>query len=156
MKCTKEQCFNCKYDDCINECVTHRKSSKEQIERSAKRRRNLKNERMSIGLCVNCGNKKPEEGYKMCTECKRYFRLRKEESNRRRGILPRELLDGVERCAKCGKYVPVSGYKLCERCLKSSIEHLEKTPTHNGKKQRGGFTDGNELFWTNKKQKEGK
>ena len=58
----------------------------------------------------------------------------------------------MRRCAKCGKREPVNGYKLCERCLKSSIEHLEKTPTHNGKKQVGGFTNEHETFWTNKEQ----
>lgn len=157
MKCSFNDCFNCQYEDCKNDYVKINKSStKQQNKKIYERRKLIRQERFDNGFCVNCGKNKPVKGYKMCVECQAYFRRKSEEKNRKNGILPRSLLNGVSRCSKCGKCKPVDGYKLCERCLTNARKFLDKTPTHNNKKQIGGVTDENHAFWSNKKQKEGK
>lgn len=153
MRCKETDCFNCKYDYCIN-VGNYKKRTPEQAKRDSERRKAKRAERIKSGLCIYCGKRSCSPGYKTCIECRIKMRSYKEDENRRKGILPKALLDGVERCQKCGRHRPVNGYKLCKRCLANARAFLDKTPTHNGKKQTGGFTDAKEIFWANKKQKE--
>lgn len=155
--CGYNDCFTCPYPDCINDYVEPtRKLSPEQIKKISSRKSELRKEREKVGVCTQCGKRPSRQGYKMCYDCQRKFRLYKELENRKKGVQSKILLDGISLCAKCGKKPPQKPYKLCSRCLENNLKFLEKTPTHNGKKQKGGFTEANETFWrgyTNKKQK---
>lgn len=155
MKCSTKDCFECPYEDCKNDDTRKREYSSEQIKRASERRRRMREERIKSGICVNCGKRAVEDGRRMCGICREYFRRKKEEQNRRKGIKPRCLLDGIDLCAKCGKAAPEDGYKLCERCLGNCRKFLDRSPTHNGEKQRGWFTNERERFWASKKQRQG-
>lgn len=150
MRCKWSDCFTCPYPDCINDYVPPiRKASPEQIKRRTQKKSLLIKERESSGLCTQCGKRSPREGYKMCRECQNKAKKYKEKENRKSGITPRFMLDGVYLCQKCGKHPPVEPYKLCERCLESNRKHLDLTPTHNGKRVKSDFTNNHEKFWHN-------
>lgn len=154
MKCRAQDCFVCPYPDCINE----NPSPSRQLNREQRRRRAAKiSERRKLrweqGLCTQCGKALTDKQYRMCLECRLYYRRRKEVQNRRNGVLPKVLLDGVNLCHLCGKAPPEAPYKLCPECLKSARSHLAKTPTHNGKKLKNYFALYNEVFYADKKQK---
>lgn len=156
MRCRKFDCFSCKRSDCTNNYIKPLKpQTEEQSAKDAKRRAALKVDRENRGLCTNCGKRPPKDGFRMCEICQSKYRKYKEQQNRRKGVTPKQMMDGVKVCAKCGKDKPVNGYKLCDRCLRNNLEFLSRTPTHNGRKQTGGFADGNKAFWANKKQKPG-
>ena len=148
MTCKYKDCFSCPYPDCINDVVElakplpeHRKAEVRTWERE--RRKRFAEE----GLCTVCGKRKPEPGRKRCAICNAYDRRKKREYQIRDGKLLWDDLDGVTRCAKCGKAHPVEGYKLCPQCLASARAALDKTPTHNGMKNPGWFTEGVNAFW---------
>lgn len=146
---TIKQCLNCPYDDCINDYVKKERSVKpEHLEVNRKRNAKRNAERIAQGLCSTCGKKKPQEGYRTCDVCREYFRRDSIKRSRAKGVLPKELLDGVERCYKCGALLNGSVSKMCERCLKSALKALSKTPSWNGKKPDTHFAKGNELYWS--------
>lgn len=144
MHCKKSDCFSCPYPDCINDYV--RKPQK-YTERRAAYVRKKKDERIKAGLCPYCGKRPPSDGHKTCGWCRAYFRQNKSKSMRNAGIIPKDMLNGVDRCSKCGKYPPKQGQMLCERCYEQALAALSKTPTHNGKKNSGYFTQFNEVFY---------
>lgn len=150
MKCKWSDCFTCPYPDCINDYVPPtRKASPEQIKKNTQRMSLLRKERANNGLCTQCGKKPPREGYKMCKECQVKYARYKEKENRKKGVIPKSLLDGIYLCQKCGKYPPVEPYKLCEGCLESNRKHLDLTPTHNGRRVNSDFCNNHERFWHN-------
>lgn len=157
MRCKETDCFNCKYDYCIN-VGNYKKHTKEQNKKYTERNRSLRSERYALGLCTSCGKRVPSKGYKTCDYCRAYFKRKKTKHDRENGILPRCILDGVDRCSKCGKDKPANGYKLCNSCLKkarSALEMARSVKSKNGVK--GGFDSAIEAFWTrkaNQKQKE--
>ena len=148
MRCRKQDCFSCPYPDCINDYVPpERKANPEIVRKAVQRKSAMRKERVSSGLCTECGKYPPREGYKMCHYCQAKFRKYKNDENHKKGIKPRVLLDGISLCQKCGKHPPEPNYKLCKRCLENALKHLSLTPTHNGKKIQSGFTIGHERFW---------
>lgn len=158
MRCKKSDCFTCPYPDCINDDEPSvRVYTPEQKERIRYRARARRQRFKDAGLCSWCGKKAPTGGFKMCAECRIKMRRTKEDQNRQKGILPRSMLDGVERCQKCGKSPPVDGYKLCERCLASTRAHADLTPTHNHRRPVGWFNDAQEIYWAeHRRRDEGK
>lgn len=148
MRCRKQDCFSCPYPDCINDYVPPvRKVSPETIQKLSRRMSALRRERASNGLCTECGKRPPREGYKMCHLCQAKARSYKNDENRRKGVTPKDMLDGVHLCQKCGKAPPAPPYKLCARCLEGCREHLLRTPTHNGRRAQSGFVVDQAKFW---------
>lgn len=153
MRCKKSDCFSCPYPDCINDYVKPiRRPSAESARRKNEKRSALIAERRASGVCTSCGGKITDTRFRMCAACREKARRYKEQELRKKGVKPRELLDGVTLCQKCGKFPPREPFSLCERCYKSSIEHLAKTPTHNGKKPDTFFARFNEVFYADQKQ----
>lgn len=148
MHCKKSDCFDCPYPDCINDYVKPlHPRSEEQKERYNTWCRERRDAFSKEGLCRYCGKRPPDGGYKTCGICRAYMREKRRESHYRYGVKPRCLLDGVTLCGKCGKAPPEIGYRLCKDCLASAREALDKTPTHNGRKNTGGFTEVHEAWW---------
>lgn len=153
MRCKKSDCFSCPYPDCINDYVKPtRRLSAESARRKIEKRSALIAERRASGVCTSCGGKITDTRFRMCAACREKARRYKEQELREKGVKPRELLDGVTLCQKCGKFPPKEPFKLCERCYESSMEHLAKTPTHNGKKPDTFFARFNEVFYADQKQ----
>lgn len=116
-------CFKCPYDDCIADIAErdpeiHRRyyqNHKEEIRAKQKRRyEKLK----AAGICVTCGQRPIAKGSTVrCVECLARYRQRINEHNRKKGIVPRASMNGVDWCRMCGKKKPVEGYQHCEECL---------------------------------------
>lgn len=154
MRCKASDCFSCPYPDCINDSIQEtRKYTQEQKKRAYQRMSERRKQRHDNGICTQCGKRPPKPGAKMCALCQAKWAKYKEEESRRKGIKPKEMLDGVLLCKKCGNAAPVSPYKVCQRCLDSNRKHIAKTPTNMGKKPRGAFSISHEMFWASKKQK---
>lgn len=147
---TVKQCLSCPYEDCINDNVKPERDWKKPEYLAANKRRIAKRkaEWKAQGLCSTCGKRKPQEGFRTCDVCREYYRRKGKEYNRAKGILPKELLDGVERCYKCGALLNGNGSKMCERCLKQALKALSVTPAWNGKRPDTYFAKGNELYWS--------
>lgn len=130
IKCNMD-CFNCPFPDCINDYVApydyeyqkeYRKKYRDKINL---RKRQLKEERKLNGMCVECGKFPITENSKSkCYTCLSKDRVLREKKRRDKGILPRELFDGVNLCSTCGKNKPVDGYKECESCLEKHRKNI--------------------------------
>ena len=120
------KCFDCKYDDCINDYVP--KDAKEykaryyQAHRDEFRRKKAEQyqERKAAGLCVVCGKRKTVPNRVRCLDCLMRAKKHDTAGRRRRGMLPNEHFDGVDWCRLCGKEKPVEGQQLCSNCLEGS------------------------------------
>lgn len=123
-KCNMD-CFNCKYDDCINDYVPKDYSARraayyqEHKKELSEKSHNRYMERKAAGLCVECGKKKAVENRTRCLECLLKNRRAANEKNRRKGLQPRAHFDGVDWCRLCGKAKPVEGRTLCSKCLEA-------------------------------------
>lgn len=148
MRCKPSDCFTCPYPDCINdeEPRVWAPTPEQREEHNAKIRAR-RAERRASGLCTACGKRPPDDGYHSCMECRLRWRRDKAKENRKKGILPKHMMNGVDLCQKCGKAPPVEPYKLCERCLASNRAHLAKAPTHNHQRPVGWYNEVDELFW---------
>ena len=80
--------------------------------------------RKAAGLCVSCG-RKAQGGKARCTECLIRFRRYREKYNRKKGLLPVQLLGDGEHCSTCGQPVK-TGFKVCETCFRNCIAMGEK------------------------------
>ena len=143
---TINDCLNCPYDDCINDSV--KEPHKQDPVQLQKWQKDYRDKFRAAGVCPYCRKKPLTDGYKMCAACRAYFREKRKESSYRYGVLPRSLLDGMERCTKCGRKLnAATGYKLCDKCLGQARAALDKTPTHNGVKMGSYFERWHETFW---------
>lgn len=122
----------------VNPAVRQRANAKQTARRKA---------RLAAGLCTGCGGDNPTPKYRMCPSCRAQARKYKEAEMRRKGRYPQSTFAYFGKCSKCGKYPPKAGYKLCERCYASAVAALDKTPTHNGRKNKGYFADEHEMYW---------
>lgn len=151
MKCRTKDCFTCPYPDCINDYVKKTQTySEKQLAEKAKRVRARKDMYRNLGICPYCGKRKIDDGHKMCDFCRTYFRLHKNKSQHKHGVLPKELLDGIDRCSRCGRGLPVDGYSLCTSCLQQARTALSKTPTHNGRKVDNYMKKVHNAWWEEK------
>lgn len=148
MRCKASDCFTCQYPDCINDYVGTRKPLSENAKmRVSEYRKERRAAFEKAALCTSCGKNKPSLGYKRCTACRTYDKQKKLEYRLRDGKLIREMMDGITLCVKCGKAAPMSGYKMCKACIAQANAALDKTPTHNGGRNRNGFTEAHEKWW---------
>jgi len=88
----------------------------EFLEKAAKSRKRLYDERKVAGICVDCGKKNSEENRIRCGICLDKQRRRQEEIRRRNGIIPRALYGVDGNCACCGRPIRGENEKCCERC----------------------------------------
>jgi hypothetical protein len=148
MRCKFHDCFNCPFPDCINDSVpATRKANPAVTKRRVQKASEIRKSRAQNGFCTNCGKNPPREGFRMCRNCQIKAARYKAKEGLRKGLIPRILMDGVVLCIKCGKNEPQQPFKSCERCLASNRAHLDLTPTHRGKKQKGNFSEQHEAFW---------
>lgn len=147
MDCKAVDCFRCPYPDCINpEPLRARSYSRDQKDRSNARRREKRAAYKASGLCPICGRPRDNPRWETCGYCRARRRLAAEKVRRKRGQLPKCLLDGVDRCSHCGKAAPAAGQRLCEKCLADARSALERTPTHTGRGCTTPFAKGVEAF----------
>lgn len=112
------------------------------LEKAKERRHELK----ANGLCYNCGKPAmPDKG--RCNECRLKDNRKHAEIRRRKGILPRALMDGNMLCSICGKEQPYSEYKVCKKCY----DNLMTNVIAKRKRVENYFTRSMSLF--NQKQK---
>lgn len=152
MRCKASDCFTCPYPDCINpEPVPLR--TREQQDRENSRARERREAYKAAGLCTTCGRPRDNPRWLACGRCRGKRRMSQEQDNRKRGHLPKSLLDGVERCAHCGRAAPAEGYQLCRKCLADARSALARTRNHAGKGCTTPFAQGVDAFWAGQKRR---
>ena len=136
MKCNMD-CFNCPYDDCINDGYynyynaekqkIYREEHKEEIKQW---KQNLYNERKTAGICTRCG-KRPiaKNSTSRCIDCLLEDRRRMNNKRRKKGVNSRDTFDGKDYCIRCGRNKPVEGYKMCPECLERARKRAEYART---------------------------
>lgn len=135
--CDKD-CFNCKYDDCINDSVYSEKSLYKNRSEEAKaadraRQKRRRDKAREAGLCIICQKKMAEYGSK-CYEC--YIRQKRHDKKKCTGERERWRLDGL--CYYCGQPV-IKGRKVCEKhyeFLKENIKVCNESKKTKGAKER--------------------
>lgn len=110
MKCNHD-CFNCVYEDCINDYVRKQTPYKDLTdEQKKKHRESVKRsyERAKAkGLCSYCRKRKATHGI-MCYECYLY-----QKRYQKRRYNKREQWQYMGLCWVCGRK-PMEGHKVCE------------------------------------------
>lgn len=122
-------CFNCKYDDCINDKTYSEKSlykyrseaSKQRQKEYMKKRRQMLKEK---GLCTYCGKKKASQGV-FCYEC---WLKQKKYSRRKTGERQYRKESGL--CFWCGKK-PIPGKKVCEEHYSFLLANIRRCQNAN-------------------------
>lgn len=159
MRCN-EDCFNCPFPDCANDYVKpynaeyRKKYHIENREAENEKNRQAKAKKVAEGLCRNCGRPIAQNSKVHCIDCLLKIRKRSAENRRKKGGLPRHMLDGVVLCSICGKEKPVEGYKVCQRCLENNRRNIQKAhENRNLDTCTNGFVRGNEAVWRIKKSK---
>ena len=149
MKCNRD-CFNCPFPDCINDYVKvndpeyQKRYYEEHRSQELERKKKTREDRKANGLCTYCGKRPLTEGSKAhCIECLIKLRKRSMERNRKKGLTPKKLFDGIDLCKKCGKEKPVEGYKLCESCLEKARQAIE---LGRSRRKRDPFRETNEYY----------
>ncbi len=124
-------CFNCKYEDCINDYVpVPHKISKEQQEKYNKRGRDLYHQRIENGYCGRCG--KPlylPHSHCYCYEC--YIKMqRKYALSREKNAALKEYRRANGLCEFCDEpHLP--NKKCCQRHYDAKINNLVKANLKN-------------------------
>ena len=69
----------------------------------------LRRERLAKGLCMDCGLRPPDEGFKCCAGCR--------EVNKQKCLAKQQKKADAGRCTRCGDK-PTPGQRLCKICQK--------------------------------------
>lgn len=139
MKCDKN-CFECRFDDCINGHVypetdryAFRPEEQKQYQRDYQKRK--RDEARAQGLCIICRREKATYGSK-CYEC--YIRQKRFDHKRKNtGERERRLEEG--RCYFCGAEC-MAGRKTCIACwtrLHANAERLNQHPNTIAARKKG-------------------
>ena len=130
-KCNMD-CFNCIYDDCINDYVAPRRelTEKEKKYRS-QYQLNRYYELKKKGLCTKCGKRPPLPGVTRCLECRnKHRRSNIEFRNKTKTIEKnREYRREHGLCFYCGEKV-MEGKTICEKCYLRERELAKKMNEH--------------------------
>lgn len=125
-------CFNCKYDDCINDNVTECYADLpfEEKEKIQKRNRTRYHELKERGICVKCGKLPAKEGITLCESCahKRSKREKRKRAENQQ-ISKRDLWREQRKCYFCGGEC-VQGKKVCTKhyeMLKAMAMHMRES-----------------------------
>lgn len=109
-------CFNCKFDDCINDYVRPMHVITTESERISNRQSRAKRYKKlrAAGLCVDCG--KPVNGSNAkCYECRLKANRKNRQAYRAKHPVPRDFFKTTG-CYFCGDKC-VEGKKVCARHL---------------------------------------
>lgn len=130
MKCNKD-CFNCLYDDCINDdfepynSERHKRYYNNHKEQIAERRRKRIEERKNAGLCVYCGKRKISQNSTCgCIDCIQKGKRKITNMRRSKGILPKGSSEYTGMCGICGNFEKLKGHKVCEKCLETCRKNM--------------------------------
>ena len=125
-------CFNCKYDDCINDNVPECYADLpfEEKEKIQKRNRTRYHELKERGICVKCGKLPAKEGITLCESCahKRSKREKRKRAENQQ-ISKRDLWREQRKCYFCGGEC-VQGKKVCTKhyeMLKAMAMHMRES-----------------------------
>lgn len=126
--CDKD-CFNCKYDTCINDTFSYYKPyselSEEQKEYKRAYQRKLRDKARETGMCMTCYKRPATQGTR-CYEC--YVKMRRYAEA---VVAERHALDIIGKrrdaglCCQCGS-PPTPGQKLCEKHYQIAIQNATK------------------------------
>lgn len=120
MKCNKD-CFNCIYDDCINDVVNKNYMRLPSVmERKYKHQREKYRKRKEAGLCTTCGKKPAEYGI-YCYEHYLYHKRKIREWCDRNKPKIREERRKQGLCTFCGA-PRMNGRTVCEKCYSRLYE----------------------------------
>lgn len=139
VRCHKKDAYTMNGRSYCAECAEkERDRSKKRYEhdkeRRSKRAKELKEERMSNGLCYRCGRPQDKEGRGLCKRCAAMKRETKRRNAPEDAITIQERIersyDGF--CYKCGKTTKkglnqnFQSYRLCEKCWQDACKAAEK------------------------------
>ena len=110
----RAKCFEC------TEKVNEYHRNKKYDEKYAVKRKAIRDERKSQGLCIVCG-KKAEAGRIRCSK-----HLYKDRQSHKPKEIGRTLASELGICTTCLKNPALIGCKLCEACYNKSLASLEK------------------------------
>ena len=131
----KQLCFECaekNSERCKKRYYSNRKA---EIHNSVERKREKRRQREELGLCVECGVRKPSAGRKRCFRCLAKDRYRQKGYRERNGRLPRELRGDGLYCYQCCE-PKCSGAKLCDDCRERSRKSAARAREHISKNGR--------------------
>lgn len=109
-----EDCFHCKYEDCINDYVKPERSEAQKWY-DRERMREKRALYRKYGICVKCFHREAFEGHTLCEECTEKQRLYNEKHNRKRIFDKRETRAAEGLCYFCGA-PRLDGYRVCKAC----------------------------------------
>lgn len=135
------------YECCEKE--RKRKRSNQAMSKIYAQRYEKYHKNIALGICPICGKREVTDGHINCQLCRAKKAQREAKYRFNRGVLPRCLLDGVDRCAVCGAENVVEGHKVCMRCLengRNAIEKANRTP----REKDNYFRELNDAFWKSK------
>ncbi|MCM1334945.1 MAG: hypothetical protein NC084_09815 [Bacteroides sp.] len=136
-------CFNCKYDDCINDTPPpkrkpYSKFSEESKQRCRERQNRYVAAAKAKGLCMRC-RKRPITHWGLCVEC--YYKQKRYNAAQPK---KRDNWQREGKCFWCGRD-PIPGKKVCEihyEYLKKTAEHARSSPKAKEAQRKFG-----EWFW---------
>ena len=105
--------------------LAYKAEPEKQKEQSIKRKE-IRAERIANGICVVCGKREAEKGFKTCPDCRKKSKQYRKLYVTKYQLSDRALWVSQGRCERCGSYDLQEGTKLCKTCYKNSIEALEK------------------------------
>lgn len=111
------RCLQCRFIDIDNQISYKERHKETYAEYQKQYQRNLRAYRKEHGLCQQCG-KPTNNGHVFCTEHLATRRVRQQNRQREKGVMPRELMGNGKFCYFCGKPVANKGDKCCPKCLK--------------------------------------
>ena len=111
------QCFECSKK--TNE--SHRNSYSKN--NSNEKKKKLRTERKSQGLCIECGEK-AADGRIRCHKHLMSARISQERHRERKGIIPKSLKIQLGYCANCLDFATHG--KLCEKCYEKAMRGIDK------------------------------
>lgn len=134
-------CFQCIYEDCVNDFVRPayessrwRNFTPEQKKRYTAQKKEKRHERTKAGLCFKCGKKATRGVY--CIDCyvkRRKYRESKKQKNKHTVWKEKGL------CFFCGNE-KMQGHEVCEKCYTREKENIERCLKHeNSVKARKEF-----------------
>lgn len=138
MKCNRD-CFNCVFDDCIDDSVypeetLYKYRSEEWKAHQREYQKKRREEAKKNGMCIICKKKEATKGAK-CLECY----LRQKRHDKKKNTESRERWSEEGLCYYCGAK-PMDGKKVCEKHYESCVKRITRlNESDRGKEIRKAF-----------------
>lgn len=131
VRCGKQDAYTLVGRTLCYECAEKQREYYHKCPRDKLNNRNLRereryHKNIELGVCPKCLKQKEDDGYVHCSACRAKIRKSDTKYRQKKGVLPRCLLDGIDRCAICGREEVVDGHKVCSRCLENCRKSLKK------------------------------